>query len=160
MRQNPSNAVIALGTAKGTVEYWTPGIGTPAMNLFVGAGIQDIGFYKNYMITASESVKIWDMRMIKQVDRYSIPRKLTSLEVSQTGLLAFNYGYKVEMYKDAHQERQKEPYLRYSPSSHANNVKFVPFMDLMGLGLDKGFSSIAVPGAGSVYYNSMNVNPF
>lgn len=53
MRQNPSNAVIALGSSKGVVEWWTPGVGTPAIKLFVGAGITDIAFHKGYMYTAS-----------------------------------------------------------------------------------------------------------
>lgn len=31
MTQNKSNAIVAMGTSKGVVEWWTPGIGTPAI---------------------------------------------------------------------------------------------------------------------------------
>ena len=82
MRQNPSNAIIALGSSKGTVEWWTPGIGTPAIKMFVGAGISDIGFHKGYMYTAAESLKVWDSRMLKVLHTYPLERKLNSLEVS------------------------------------------------------------------------------
>lgn len=53
MKQNPSNAIIALGSSKGTVEWWTPSVGVPQVKLFVGAGVSDISFYKGYMFTAS-----------------------------------------------------------------------------------------------------------
>lgn len=67
MRQNKSNAIIALGSAKGVVEWWTPGIGTPAVKLFAGSKVDDIGFWKGYMYTASDNLKIWDSRMLKVV---------------------------------------------------------------------------------------------
>lgn len=53
MRQNTSNGIIALGSSKGTVQWWTPGVGTPPVKLFVGGGITDIGFHKGYMFTAA-----------------------------------------------------------------------------------------------------------
>lgn len=31
MAQNKTNAVVAMGTHRGVVEWWTPGIGTPAV---------------------------------------------------------------------------------------------------------------------------------
>jgi hypothetical protein len=79
MRQNPSNAIVALGGARGTVEWWTPGVGKPAVSIFVGAGVDDIGFYKGYMYTAAESVKVWDTRMMKPLFTYQLDRKATSI---------------------------------------------------------------------------------
>lgn len=102
MRQNPSNAIIALGSAKGTVEWWTPGVGTPAIKLFVGAGITDIGFWKGYMYTAADNIKVWDSRMLKVLHTYPLHRKITSIEVSQSGLLTLNYGFRLDIFKDAH----------------------------------------------------------
>jgi U3 small nucleolar RNA-associated protein 7 len=88
-----------MGNSKGTVEWWTPGIGTPAVKLFVGGGVTDIGFHKGYMYTAAENVKVWDSRMLKVLHTYPINRKLTSLEISQSGLLTLNYGFKLDIYK-------------------------------------------------------------
>jgi U3 small nucleolar RNA-associated protein 7 len=127
MRQNPSNAIIALGSAKGTVEWWTPGIGTPALKVFVGAGISDIGFYKGYMYTSAEDLKIWDSRTLKPLYTYALDRKSTSIELSQSGLLAINYGFKMAIYKDAHISKQTHPYMLYKPNTHITNCKFVPF---------------------------------
>ena len=67
MTQNRSNAIIALGTAKGVVEWWTPGIGTPAVQLFVGSKVDGIAFHKGYMYTVADSLKVWDSRMLKLV---------------------------------------------------------------------------------------------
>jgi U3 small nucleolar RNA-associated protein 7 len=67
MTQNKSNAIIAMGTSKGVVEWWTPGIGTPAVQLFVGSKVDSIAFYKGYMYTLSDSLKIWDSRTLKMV---------------------------------------------------------------------------------------------
>lgn len=79
MRQNHSNAIIALGSSKGVVEWWTPGVGIPPVKVFVGAGVTDIGFHKGYMITASENIKIWDSRMLQVLYTYPLNRKLVSM---------------------------------------------------------------------------------
>jgi hypothetical protein len=47
------------------------------------------------MITASDNIKVWDSRMLKVVHEYPLHRKVNSLQISQTGLLALNYGFKV-----------------------------------------------------------------
>lgn len=51
------------------------------------------------MYTAGENVKVWDSRMLKVLHTYPINRKLTSMEISQSGLLALNYGFRMDIYK-------------------------------------------------------------
>ena len=75
MTQNKSNGVIALGTSKGVVEWWTPGVGTPGVQLFVGGKVDSIGFHKGYMYTLGKSVKVWDSRMLKLVVEQNLPRR-------------------------------------------------------------------------------------
>ena len=65
MSHNKSNAVIAMGTNKGVVEWWTPGVGKPAIQLFVGTKIDGVAFHKGYMYTLSDRLKVWDSRMLK-----------------------------------------------------------------------------------------------
>jgi U3 small nucleolar RNA-associated protein 7 len=36
----------------------------------------------------------------------------------------------------------------------------VPFEDIVGMGTDNGFSSIAVPGCGMPFYDTFEENPF
>ena len=100
MRQNKSNGIIALGSAKGVVQWWTPGNGVPGVKVFVGAKVDDIAFYKGYMVTAGDNVKVWDSRMLKVLHQYPLHRKVTSIEISQSGILSLNNGYKVDFYKD------------------------------------------------------------
>lgn len=162
MSQNKSNAVIAMGTSKGVVEWWTPGIGTPAIQLFVGSKVNDIGFYKGYMYTLADKLKVWDTRMLKMVVEQPLHRRANTIGLSDSGLLGINYGFKVEFIKDAHIEKQNIPYLRHNTSSkyNVNNLEFVPFEDLVGLGHSKGFSSIIVPGSGIPIYDTYESNPF
>lgn len=129
-------------------------MGTPAVKLFVGAGISDIGFHKGYMYTAAESVKVWDSRMLKVLHTYPINRKVTSIELSQSGLLAINYGFRMDIFKDSYVSRQTHPYMTYRPKGNVNNCRFVPFEDLLGLGTSYGFSSIAIPGSGVPFYDT------
>lgn len=97
--QNASNAVIALGTAKGTVEWWCPATGRPAVQIFAGAAVSSISFHREYMVTASENVKVWDTRMMKVVHSYPTHKKTNGLTISATGILAINYGHETQFYK-------------------------------------------------------------
>ena len=95
MTQKKSNAIIALGTSKGVVEWWTPGVGTPGVSLFVGSKVDSIAFHKGYMYTLGNSIKIWDSRMLKLLVEQPLPRKAKSITTSDSGLLAVNYEFKV-----------------------------------------------------------------
>jgi U3 small nucleolar RNA-associated protein 7 len=95
MAQNKSNAIIALGTSKGVVEWWTPGIGTPGISLVVGSKVDSIAFHKGYMYTLADSLKVWDVRMLKLLVEQPLQRRAKSMETSGSGLLGVNYGFKV-----------------------------------------------------------------
>ena len=117
MTQNKTNAVVALGTHRGVVEWWTPGIGTPQVQLFIGGKVDGIAFHKGYMYTVAEQLKVWDSRMLKTVTTLPLPRRAKGIEVSDSGLLSVNFGFKVEFWKDLHIEKQTLPYLRHNSSS-------------------------------------------
>jgi U3 small nucleolar RNA-associated protein 7 len=129
MNQNKSNAIIALGTSKGVVEWWTPGVGTPQIELFIGGKVDAIGFYKGYMYTLADQLKVWDTRMLKVLHSQELPRRARGIDVSDSGLVAINYGFKVDFWKDLHLEKQNIPYLRHQCSSKysVNSTKFAPF---------------------------------
>ncbi len=105
------------------------------MQLFAGASITDVGFYKNYIVTCSENIKIWDTRMLKVVNQFNVGKKVKNIEISKTGLLAVNFGYKVELFKDYFAEKPSHPYMRHVSRKHINNMAYVPFEDILGLGL-------------------------
>lgn len=94
MKQNPWNAVIAMGSTKGTIEWWTPGMGVAALSVFAGSSIIDIGFYKDYMISVADSIKVWDVRTLRILDEYKYPfRRPNGINISATGMIGINYGY-------------------------------------------------------------------
>jgi hypothetical protein len=47
------------------------------------------------MYTVSDDLKIWDSRMLKVLYKMDLQRKVNSLEVSQSGILGLNYGFKM-----------------------------------------------------------------
>lgn len=98
--------------------------------------------------------------MLKVLYTYPLTRKLNSIEYSQSGLLALNYGFRIDIFKEAHSVQQTHPYMTYKSQGSVNNCKFVPFEDLLGLGTTYGFSSIAVPGSGVPFYDTFENNPF
>lgn len=53
-------------------------------------------------------------------------------------------------------------YLRHNCSTKHNvvNMNFVPFEDAMGMGTNKGFASVVIPGAGVPFFDSFENNPF
>lgn len=112
------------------------------------------------MYTAAENIKIWDSRMLKVLYTYPIVRKINTIQLSQSGLLAVNYGFRMDIFKQAHLSKQTHPYMTYKSRGNINNSRFVPFEDLMGLGTTYGFSSIAIPGSGVPYYDTFENNPF
>jgi hypothetical protein len=129
MTQNKSNAVIAIGTSKGVVEWWTPGIGTAAIKLFVGSKIDGIAFHKGYMYTIADSLKVWDCRTLKLLVEQPLMRRAKNIIASDSGLVGVNYGYKVDFFKDLHVEKQTHLYLRHETAGkhNVNNLAFVPF---------------------------------
>jgi len=98
--------------------------------------------------------------MLKVIQTYPLHRKIVSLEISKSGLMIINYGFKLNIFKDSHIEKQTHPYMTYKPNGTINNCKFIPFEDILGLGTSYGFSSIAIPGSGIPFYDSFENNPF
>jgi U3 small nucleolar RNA-associated protein 7 len=54
------------------------------------------------------------------------------------------------------------PYLRHQKvrKNNNNNIRFVPFEDLMDMGTSNGLSSVVVPGNGVPYFDIYEKNPF
>jgi len=166
MVQNPYNGIINLGHSNGTVTLWSPSMSSPLVKMLCHkAPIQSIAIDNGgyYMATAGldSRVKIWDLRTYKELQNYLSPTPASSLSISQKGLLAVGFGPHVNIWKDAFKEKQKSPYMSHlQPSCSIKTVKFCPFEDILGLGHDKGFSSIVIPGSGEPNFDSLEANPY
>lgn len=167
LTQNPSNAITITGHAGGVVNFWCPTNPNALVKMFVHNGpVQAITVDSSgyYMATSGldGALKTWDLRTFKALDKYTLPgRTISSLDISQTGLLATAAGPHVTIWKDVFRSHQKNPYLRHMISGEiVKNVRFAPFEDVLGIGHTGGISSIIVPGSGQANYDALEANPF
>lgn len=166
MIQNPWNAVIHAGHANGQVTLWAPSMSTPLVKIQACNGpVRSIAVNRDgrYMaaLGADKTLKIWDIRKFEQLDSYSTPTQANSIDISDNGLVSVGWGPHVTIWKDCFKTHQKNPYLSHLlPGSQVQSTKFVPFEDILGVGHNKGFSSLIVPGAGESNFDALEINPY
>jgi U3 small nucleolar RNA-associated protein 7 len=168
MTHNPQNAVIHLGHHGGTMTLWTPNQHTPVVKVFchksplTSIAVDPTG---RYIVTSSMDAryKIWDIRKTYQsVDSYVSPKSISTMDISQSGLLSVGFGHNIQVWKDMFSgQKQKEPYMNhFIKNSTINQIAFCPFEDVLGIATDKGFSSILIPGSGEANFDSHEINPY
>jgi U3 small nucleolar RNA-associated protein 7 len=137
-----------------------------------------------YMATAGLDgfLKIWDLRQYRLLHAYKPDRPVTTLDISDTGLLALGLGRSVQVLKDAFTRPTDITYLQHelrpvgvahcsgggvtaavnalASSMAVCTVSFRPFEDVLSIGHSHGISSIVVPGAGEANFDSFEANPF
>ncbi|KAI7892315.1 WD40-repeat-containing domain protein [Mucor mucedo] len=166
MTQNRFNAVIHLGHQNGTVTLWSPSMSSSLVKMQCHRGpVKAMAVDKggHYMATsgADGQLKIWDIRTYGCLQEYYTPRTATSLDISDTGLLSVSFNTSVQVWKDAFRTKQQSPYMSHTENgSVINEVKFVPFEDVLGVGHQKGISSLVIPGAGEANFDALEANPF
>lgn len=166
MKQNPWNGVMHLGHANGTVTMWSPSMPTPLVKLQDSRGpVRDLAIDREgkYMVVGGmdKSLKVWDLRKLKQIDQYFTPTPVQSLDVSDTGLVSTGWNTHVTVWKDMFKTKQNSPYMNHLlPSNRVEHLKFVPFEDLLTIGSTKSVENIIVPGSGEANYDALEVNPF
>lgn len=166
MKQNPWNAVMHLGHGNGTVSLWSPSMPTPLVKIQSARGpIRDLAIDREgkYMAVAGadKSLKIWDLRKLKEIDDYYTPTPASSLDISDTGLLSVGWNTHITVWKDVFKTKQSVPYMNHLiPGNKVEKQKFVPFEDILGVGHQKGFSSLIIPGSGEANYDAMELNPY
>jgi len=170
MTQNPWNAVILSGHSNGCINMWTPNYGSEPVvkilahsNTVNSISVDPQGYY--LVSTGVDSkTRVWDLRnTYNQLFEYFNPLPVKSSSISQKGLLSVSYGNVVEIWKDYSKSKQKEPYMKHhfkNNETKTSSLKFVPFEDFLGIGSNKGFSQIVVPGAGEANFDSFSNNPY
>lgn len=166
LKQNPYNAVMHLGHANGTVSMWAPNMPIPLTKIQSARGpVRDLAIDREgrYMAVsgADRSLKIWDIRKFQEMDSYFTPTPASSLDISDTGLLGVGWGPHISVWKDVFKSKQNSPYMNHlMPSSKIQQISFAPFEDILGVGHEKGFSSLIIPGAGEANFDALEANPY
>ncbi|KAG5879730.1 hypothetical protein JTB14_033332 [Gonioctena quinquepunctata] len=166
LTQNPWNATLCLGHAKGVVSFWSPTSRDPLAKMLchkapvIGVDVDPSGMY---MATSSSNreLKIWDVRKLEgPVQEYKLIQPANNIAFSQKKMLAVGMGNVVEIYRDCCQTAAKRAYLRHRFNTPIGNFNFCPYEDVLGVTTVRGFTSLLVPGAGEPNFDSLEANPF
>ncbi|KAG5672570.1 hypothetical protein PVAND_002687 [Polypedilum vanderplanki] len=169
MRQNPSNAVTCIASAKGVVSMWAPANHrqTLARILCHPAPLTALAFNVDgtKMVTAGmdKKVKLWDTRMFQNpVAQYHLNSTVHNITISQKNVMAVAMGEVCEIFRNINVDEVDSytKYLRHIELSPIKSLQFVPYEDVMGIGSKNGFSSILVPGSGEANFDTLEQNPF
>lgn len=173
--QNPHNAVLHVGHQKGLVTLWSPNSATPLVKLLPHHGpVRNLAIDKSgtYMVSTSQDrrMSVWDIRMFKEVHSHQLRVPGQALSISDRNLTAVGYGTQMNIYKSDLFSANKDdianptmPYMSWGGEGlNIGRVRFCPFEDVLGIGHDKGFSSIIVPGSGEPNPDTLEsgTNPF
>lgn len=169
MRQNPANATICVGSAKGVVSFWTPALHRKplARILCHVAPMTAMSFNPDGSKLATAGmdkfVKLWDTRMFKEpVTQYKTRSIVHNIALSQRNVMALALGDSCEIFRTINTGNVQsfDSYLRHSENSHIKSLQFVPYEDVLGIGTNNGFSSIIVPGCGEPNFDALEQNPY
>lgn len=171
--QNPHNAILHVGHQKGLVTLWSPNSASPLVKLLPHHGpVRSLAVDKSgtYMVSTSQDrrMSVWDIRMFKEIHTHHLRVPGTSLSISDRNLTAVGYGTQVNIYKPEIFTHNPDlvlptPYMAWGGEGiSTGRVRFCPFEDLLGIGHEKGFTSIIVPGAGEPNPDSLEqgTNPY
>ncbi|XP_053988894.1 WD repeat-containing protein 46 [Hylaeus volcanicus] len=164
MTQNPSNAVLCVGSSKGVVSMWSPNSRDPLAKMLCHTQAITacaVHPYGTYMATSCPArfVKVWDIRQLAgPVHNYQTLSPVQHLSYSQCGQLAMAMGNVVEVYRSSTDEMKS--YLRHKADWTVTSMQFCPYEDVLGIGTTRGVSSLLVPGSGEANFDALESNPF
>lgn len=166
MTQNPWNACLCLGHAKGIVSMWSPNARDPLAKMLchkapiTAVSVDPTGMYMS-TAASNRELKIWDIRKLEgPLQEYKLVSAPSDLAFSQKKMLAVGHGNIVEIYRECCTSTAKRPYLRHRFNNPIGNFNFCPFEDVLGVATNRGFTSLLIPGSGEPNIDSLEVNPF
>lgn len=168
MRQNPSNAVMCLASAKGVVSMWSPSVKEPLARILCHpTPITSLAFNPvgDKMATTGidRKIKLWDTRMFRQpLTEYTTKTPVNHISLSQKNVMAIAMGNVCEIFRNTNMGKihSINSYLRHIDDGAINSLEFVPYEDVLGIGSSEGLTSILVPGCGEANFDALEQNPF
>jgi U3 small nucleolar RNA-associated protein 7 len=170
--QNPHNAIIHVGHQNGSVTLWSPNTPEPLVKILAHHGpVRSMAIDREgrYMVSAGSDLKmaVWDIRTFKPVNTYFLRQPGASIAISDRNLTAVGWGTQASVWRGLFdkskndQEKVQSPYLGWGgEAQRVEKLRWCPFEDVLGIGHDKGFSSIIVPGAGEANFDALELNPY
>lgn len=164
---NPSNGVVASCDLRGVVKFWSPTVVDPLVQLKGHKGvIEDIHFHPNgrFFVTlgGDHKFKVWDCRTLRALEEYAVTYTFNTVDISSSGLVAMGGGTNVQIWKDIFSTaKPTAPYMKFGLGygNIAQQVRFCPFEDVLGIGHLRGFQSMLIPGAGDANPDFYYANP-
>ena len=180
LAQNPYNAIVHVGHQNGTISLWSPNSTEPLVKVQAHSGpvrAAAIDRQGRYMLSGGQDLKLklWDIRMYREVHTYHTHQPASAITISDRGLAAISTGTSVTVWKDlfttpasasiasgTQPSKIQSPYMSYTaPSiSPIQTLQFCPFEDLLGIAHSQGFTTTIVPGSGEPNYDSLSTNPY
>ncbi|XP_029639246.1 WD repeat-containing protein 46 [Octopus sinensis] len=165
MCQNPSNAIIHLGHSNGTVTLWSPNAKDYLVKMLCHkSNIRSIAVDQRglYLATSGDDshMKIWDLRTYQMLQSYRIDSGANCLSFSQRDMLAAGIGNVVQIFDNCCSRTVNTPYLFHKLSGRVHSTKFCPYEDVLGVGYEKGFQSLLIPGSGEPCFDALEANPY
>ncbi|KAI5148873.1 U3 small nucleolar RNA-associated protein 7 [Enteropsectra breve] len=161
MSQNPSNAIIHLGTKSGNVTLWSPAQQEYLMKIHCHStaltGIQ-IDRSGNKMITSAldGKLKIFDVRnTFAPLKIIKCKGNIQHSALSQSNMYALSSANTVVVLKNF-----EELYMKHKVGNTVSSLEFCPFADILAVGHSGGISNIIVPGSTDGVYDSSEMSPF
>lgn len=167
MAVNPSSGVVASCDLRGVVKFWSPAVVDPLVQIKGHKGvIEDVCFHPNgrFFVTlgGDHKMKVWDCRTLRTLEEYAVTYDFHTLDISSSGLLGLGGGTNVQIWKDMFSKyKPQAPYMKFGLGygKIAQQVKFCPFEDVIGVGHSRGFTSLLIPGSGEANPDFYYANP-
>ncbi|ORC89230.1 U3 small nucleolar RNA-associated protein 7 [Trypanosoma theileri] len=167
MSVNPSNGVVATCDLRGVVKLWSPNVVDPLVQLKGHKGvIDDIRFHPNgrFFLTlgGDHKFKVWDCRTLRPLEEYAVSYTFNTIDISSSGLVAMGGGTNIQVWKGIFSSsKPNAPYMKFGLGygNIAQQVRFCPFEDVLGVGHSRGFQSLLIPGSGDANPDFFYANP-
>lgn len=158
---NPSNAVLYLGSSRGTVSLWAPAQESAVMTISCGkSAITGVDMDRNNttMLTAAidGEYSLFDIRSVyKPLRTINTNVPIQRFTLSQNRVAVLGSGRSAMLFQDL-----TTPLGSLATPGNIETLAFCPHEDIMSIGHASGVTSYIVPGCGDPRYDSSEITPF
>uniref|UniRef100_A0A914I5L9 BING4 C-terminal domain-containing protein n=1 Tax=Globodera rostochiensis TaxID=31243 RepID=A0A914I5L9_GLORO len=146
---------------------WSPNSKQPLVEMFTHKGSVlgiAVDQQRGHLMATTgldRRLRVWDLRMCKELCAYSASyTDFSHLAFSQTGCLAVAAEDAVQIFNNVHNGTVNAPYLTHRCRGLVTDLQFCAYEDVLGVGHERGFVSVLVPGSGDSNFDALRANPF